>query len=362
MTSWLAFILTLSLIILVHEWGHFAVARLIGVKVERFSFGFGPRVAGWVRGGTEYWVSLLPFGGYVKLAGEADESGGGQPPQRWEYRGRTIGERIAIVAAGPLINYLLGFLLFFTVFQLGAPVFTSRVGRVMEGYPAAQAGLQPGDRILSINGRPVTTWEEMTQAIQKQTGTVSLVMEREGKAFPQAIEPKFSEKTSIFGQKTRTAMVGITPSDEVMVQKYSAGDAAGKAAYQLWFLTKVTLQSLWGMVTGGVSIKESVTGPIGIFQITATVAEQGLTPLLQLIAVLSTSIGIFNFLPIPVLDGGHLAFLAAEGVLGKPVSLRAQETLTRVGLGLLLLLLAVVTYNDLLRFGIGGKIMGLFGG
>ncbi len=359
MISWLAFLVTLSLIILVHEWGHFVMARAIGVKVERFSFGFGPRVAGWTRRGTEYWLSLLPFGGYVKLAGESEEGGG--PAKPWEYRGRSIPERFAIVAAGPLINYLLGFLLFFVVFQIGAPVFTTRIGRVMEDYPAARAGLLAGDRVLAVNGAPVKTWEEMTRAIQRQTESVSLTLSREGTTFVKEIQPKVTERAGLFG-RTRVAMVGIVPSDEVQVQRYPAGEAFAKAGYQIGFLTRVTLQSLWGIATGGVSIKESVTGPIGIFHITATVAEQGVAPLLQLIAILSTSIGLFNLLPIPVLDGGHLAFLVAERFRGRPVGMRAQEAMTRVGLGLLLLLLAVVTYNDLLRFDVGGKIWGLFGG
>lgn len=360
MISWLAFLVTLSLIILVHEWGHFAMARAIGVKVERFSFGFGPRLAGWIRGGTEYWLSALPFGGYVKLAGESEETQ--RPAKPWEYRSRPIPQRFAIVAAGPIINYLLGFLLFFVVFQIGAPVFTTRVGRVMEGYPAAEAGILPGDRVLAVGGTPVETWEEMTAAIQRQTQTVALSIERDGKSFDKAVEPKVIERTGLFGGKSRIAMVGIMPSDDVQIQKSPPGEAFAKAGWQVWFLTRVTLQSLWGIATGGVSIKESVTGPIGIFHITATVAHQGVAPLLQLIAILSTSIGLFNLLPIPVLDGGHLAFLVAEGFRGKPVGLRAQEAMTRVGLGLLLLLLAVVTYNDLLRFDVGGKIWGLFGG
>jgi len=387
MNSWLAFLFTLSLIILVHEWGHFICARAIGVKVERFSFGFGPLLLRWTRSGTEYVLSLLPFGGYVKLAGETEEGlGGASKP--WEYRSRSVTERGLIVLAGPLINYALGFLLFFGVFMAGSPIFTSRVGNVLEGYPAAEAGLKAGDRILAVDGQPVDAWEQMTLAIQAsarggaatrlgaeagarggaatrlgaeaRTDAVTLTVERDGKTFPQIIRPKVIERTNLFGAKTRTGMVGITPSDEVRIQRYSPPRAFLKAGSQVWFLTRATLQSLWAIATGGLSMKESFTGPIGIFHITAAVAAQGLTPLLQLIAVLSTSIGLFNLLPVPVLDGGHLAFLAVEKLRGKAVSSQTQEKMTRVGLGLLLLLLAVVTYNDLLRFNIGGKLQGLF--
>ena len=358
MISGLAFVVTLSLIILVHEWGHFVVARRIGVKVERFSFGFGPRLMTWTRAGTEYALSLLPFGGYVKLAGESAEASG--PVRSWEYRGRSIGERMAIVLAGPFINYLLGFLLFAVVFTVGSPVFTTKVGRVLEGYPAAQAGIQPGDRILAVNGSPVDNWEEMTRQIQNQVESVTLRLDRGGQISSVVLNPKVREQRGFLNRK-RTGIVGITPSNEVRIQRYPLPQAVVRAWHQIWFLTGMTLQSLWNILTGRLSFKESFTGPIGIFHITSVVAQQGITPLLHLIAVLSTSIGLFNLLPIPVLDGGHVAFLAVERLHGKPVSLNSQERMTRVGLGVLLLLLAVVTYNDLLRFDIGGKLMAWFG-
>ncbi len=359
MTSWLAFLFTLSLIILVHEWGHFVMARRVGVRVERFSFGFGPLLVRWVKGGTEYVLSLLPFGGYVKLAGENPEQGRGVP-KPWEYRARSVGERSWIVLAGPLINYGLGFLLFFMVFVAGAPVTTTRVGQVLPDYPAAEAGLKSGDRILAVNGQGVTTWEEMTQLIQAQTDRVVLTVERDGRQFPQEVRPKVMDRKTVFGRKVRIAMVGITHSDDFQTRRYPVHQAFLRAAHQIWFLTTMTLYNLWAIVTGALSLKESFTGPIGIFYITSAVADQGAVALLQLVAVLSTSIGLFNLLPIPVLDGGHLVFLTAERLRGRPVSLRVQEMMTRVGLGFLLLLLAVVTYNDLLRFGIGSRIWGLF--
>ena len=360
MSSWIAFLVTLSLIILVHEWGHFVIARRIGVKVERFSFGFGPVLLRWRRGQTDYALSLLPFGGYVKLAGESEEVPG--PVKAWEYRARSIPERMGIVFAGPLVNYLLGFLLFFIVFMVGSPVYTSRIGRVIEDYPAQAADLRPGDRIVAVDGQPVKSWEEMTRAIQIQTRSVTLTVEREGRRFQQTIEPKVTQRKAWFGPTRPIAQVGIAPSDEVEVQRYPPVAAFFKAAHQVWFLTRITLQALWTIATGGLSLRETVTGPIGIFYITATVAQQGLISLLQLIAVLSTSIGLFNLLPVPVLDGGHLAFLAAEWLRGRPLSVRIQEAMTRVGLGFLLLLLAVVTYNDLLRFDIGGRVLSFFSG
>ena len=359
MTSWLAFLATLSLIILVHECGHFVMARWIGVKVERFSFGFGPRLIRRVSRGTEYVLSLLPFGGYVKLAGEVEEST--RPAKPWEYRARSVVERCCIVLAGPLINYALGFLLFLIVFLVGAPVLSTgtRIGEVIKDYPAAQAGLREGDRVLAVSGKPVESWEEMTRAIQAQTASVSLLVEREGKQFQQVLQPKVLERTNTFGVKVHIGIVGIQPSTEF--RRYPPVQAFWEAGTQVCFLTTMTLRSLWQIAIGGLSIRESLTGPIGIFQITSAVAERGLVPLLHLIAVLSTSIGLFNLLPIPVLDGGHLAFLGVEKLRGRPVSLRVQEAMTRVGLGLLLLLLAVVTYNDFVRLEVGSRLWSLFG-
>lgn len=356
MNPWLAFLLTLSLIILVHEWGHFIVARRIGVKVERFSFGFGPRLLGIVRGGTDYCVCLFPFGGYVKMAGESLESALEEPKKPWEYRARSVGERMRIVLAGPLINYGLGFILFFFIFLVGAPVLTTQVGQVMEGYPAFEAGLKAADRILAINGRSMENWEEVTQAIHAERKRVDLDLERGGERLRLSVVPKVEEVNNLLGVKIRVGLIGITPSNEVVVHRYPVPQAFFKAAQRVWTLTDLTLRAFLRILTGGLSLKETVTGPIGIFHITSAVAEQGFISLLQFIAVLSTSLGLFNLLPIPVLDGGHLAFLLIERLRSKPVSLKVQETMTRIGLGLLLLLLVVVTYNDLEKFRFAERI------
>lgn len=354
MTSWIAVLITFSLIILIHEWGHFVMARLIGVKVERFSLGFGPRLIKVTRRGTEYCLSLLPIGGYVKMAGESAQEA--LPKNPWEYRARSVGERISIVLAGPLINYALGWGLFFLVFLVGAPILTARVGNVLEGYPAAQAGLREGDRILAVNGRPVGSWEEMTRAIHGETQELTLTVEREGVSFTQPLQPKVSEVKDLLGSPVRVGMVGITPLGEFETRRYPLAQAMVKAGERVATLTVMTLQALWRVATGGISIKESMTGPIGIFYITSTVAAQGLISLLQLIAVLSTSLGLFNLLPIPALDGGHLAFLLLERVKGRPISIRTQEVTTQIGLGLLVLLLGVVTYNDFVKFKLVDRI------
>ncbi len=358
MIGWIAFLFTLSLIILLHEWGHFIMARRIGVKVERFSLGFGPRILGVTRHGTEYVLSLFPFGGYVKMAGESMEQG---PPQHpWEYRARRVGERASIVLAGPLINYALGFGLFFFIYLVGAPLLSARIGDVVEGFPAAEAGLKKGDRILAINARPMEGWEEVTRAIHAQREPLLLTVHREGTTFTQEVAPRVQEVTNVLGVKMKIGMIGIIPSEEVVIRRYPLPQALVKAGYRVWSLTSLTLQALWRIGTGGLSIKESITGPIGIFYITSSAAQLGLISLLQLVAILSISIGLFNLLPVPVLDGGHLAFLLVEKVRGRSVSFRAQEGMTQVGFGLLLLLLLVVTYNDLVKFKVVERLFPFF--
>jgi regulator of sigma E protease len=348
MLGWIAFLATLSTIVLLHEWGHFVMARRVGVRVERFSLGFGPKILGITRGGTEYALCLFPLGGYVKMAGESMDQGPALHP--WEYRARTVGERVSIVLAGPLINYALGFLLFFAIYLIGAPILSTRIGQVIQDYPAARSGLREGDRILAINGKPMEGWEEVTRAIHGGRAPLVLTIERDGATLTQAVEPRLQEATNVLGVKTRIGMIGIVPSEEVITRRYPLPRALVKAADRVWSLTWLTLQALWRIGTGGLSLKESVTGPIGIFYITSSAAALGFLSLLQLTAVLSTSIGFFNLLPMPVLDGGHLAFLLIEKARGKPVSTRAQEGMTQVGFGLLLLLLLVVTYNDVVKF------------
>lgn len=360
MTGWLAFGFTLSLIILLHEWGHFIMARRVGVKVERFSLGFGPKILGITRGDTEYAVCLFPLGGYVKMAGESMDEGPARHP--WEYRARRVGERVAIVLAGPLINYALGFALFFAIYLVGAPLISTRIGEVVQDFPASEAGLRAGDRILEINGKSLESWEEVTRAIHGEREKLVVTLDREGLTLTQEIKPRLQEVTNVLGVKMKIGMIGIVPSEEVITRRYPLPLAFVKAAERVWSLTWLTLQALWRIGTGGLSLKESVTGPIGIFYITSSAAALGWLSLLQLTAVLSTSIGLFNLLPVPVLDGGHLAFLFIEKARGRPVSVRAQEGMTQVGFGLLLLLLLVVTYNDLVKFKVAERIFPFFGG
>jgi regulator of sigma E protease len=359
MLSIVSFIVVLSILVIVHEFGHFIVAKKMGVRVEKFSIGFGPEIIGVTKAGTRYSISIMPLGGYVKLAGETCAEG--VRGEKWEYLSRTVGERIKIILAGPLLNYILAFLIFSFVFMAGNPTLTTRVGKVMPGYPAETAGLKAGDKIVNINGKNVVYWEDVTDIVYAAKGQeMALIINRDGIDMRVSVTPKSHDMKTIFGSKKNVSIIGISPSDEIVYVKYSFIKAIYMGAEKLWTLTYITCRALWASVTGAIPIKESMTGPIGIFYITGQAAKLGLVYLLQLMGVLSASLAIFNLLPVPVLDGGHILFLMIEKIKRKPVSLKTQENVTQIGMSLLIVLMLFVFYNDFMRFGIFEKVLHIF--
>lgn len=348
MLSIIVVVIVFSILIFVHESGHYFMARRCGVKVERFSLGFGPKLFSINRDGTEYRISAVPLGGYVKLAGEnyEDEVTGA----KWEFLSKAPGVRFKIIAAGPILNYILGFLLFSAVFMIGAPTLTNKVGDVLDDYPAKKAGIRAGDRIVAIDGEEIVYWHELTQTIrEKFTDKVELKVLRGNRTLHINIEPRIREFKDIFGKDVKIAMVGIAPSDELIFLQYGPFKSIKMGLVKIYDLTILTFRALWGLVTGSLPLKESVTGPVGIFVMTAKAAKMGFVYLLNLMAIISTSLAIFNVLPIPVLDGGHILFLAIEKIKGRPLSRRVQETAIQMGLSLLILLMLVVFYFDIMR-------------
>ena len=355
MVSLISFIIVLSILVIVHEFGHFIVAKKMGVAVEKFSIGFGPEIIGVTKRETRYSISLIPLGGYVKLAGET--SAEGVKGEKWEYLSRTVGERVRIIFAGPLLNYILAFFIFSFVFMVGNPTLTAKVGKVMPGYPAESAGLKAGDKIISINNKNVLYWEDVTNIVHtNKNQELSLLVNRDGVETVVQVTPKSQEMNTLFGSKKKISIMGIAPSDEIVYVKYDFIKSIYMGAEKLWTLTYITCRALWASVTGAIPIKESMTGPIGIFYITGQAAKMGLVYLLQLMGVLSASLAIFNLLPVPVLDGGHILFLAIEKIRKKPVSVKMQENVTQVGISLLIVLMLFVFYNDFIRFGIFEKL------
>jgi len=358
MLSLIYFLLVLGVLIMVHELGHMIVARRVGVKVERFSFGFGPKIFSFKAKDTEYLISLIPLGGYVKLAGDDPSEAKGNP---WEYSSKSIFDRFKIIFAGPLLNYVLAFLIFSFVFMFGSPTLTTGVGALLKDYPAEKSGLAVGDVVKAVDGKKVEYWEDMTEMIRKRTdGAVMLTVVRGPKTMDISVIPSVRRVKDIFGKEVSVAMVGIAPSEKITKVRYGIVDSFVMGFKKLMQLTYMTYKAIWSIITGSVSVKESMTGPIGIFMITGKAAELGFIYIFHLMGILSASLAIFNLLPFPVLDGGHVLFLALEKLRGRPLSMKTQETITNIGVTALILLTVFIFYSDMLKFGVFSKIGGLF--
>lgn len=352
--------MVLGILVIVHEFGHFFAAKSLGVRVEKFSIGFGPKVASIKRDDTEYLISAIPLGGYVKMGG--DEPGEKITGQKWEFLSRPIFDRFRIILAGPLLNYAFAFILLSVVFMVGTPVTTTEVGIVMDGYPAKSAGLLSGDKIVAVDGKAISYGDALVAVINKHTkGPISLTVERRGKIFVQEITPVVEKhRVGLGGKEVEIARIGIQPAQKIVKGGYGFFGSMYMGAQSLWQITALTYKALWGMLIGKLSVKE-MSGPVGIFVITAQAAKMGGIYLLNLMAILSASLAIFNLLPLPILDGGHLLFLAIEKARGKPLSMKAQEVIANVGVALLILFTIFVFYNDIIKFGIADKIAKLFG-
>ncbi len=342
------FILILSLLILVHECGHFFAARLNGVRVEQFSLGFGPAVFKRKRGDTEYKINLIPLGGYVKMAGDSRLEYRGQPD---EYFSQPIAKRFAIIFCGPLLNYLLGFLFFWLILFTGYPSLTSKVGGLIDDYGAKAAGLEVGDNIIEVDGRRVELWDELQQAIRARKNPASVevkVLRSEQELrFTVGIKDKILDDQ--LGQQKALGIIGVSPFDEIVETRHGFWASAYLGVKKTLELTAMTYTGLWRLVTGQMSMRDSMTGPLGIFFITSKAAKLGIVSLLHLLAVLSVSLAIFNLLPLPVLDGGHIFLLGLEKIRKRALGVKAEELINNIGVSLMVALALVVTYNDIIR-------------
>lgn len=357
--TFIIFMLILGVLIIVHEFGHFIMAKKVGVKVEQFSFGFGPKLFARKKGDTEYSVSAIPLGGFVKLAGDNLEEYSGKP---FEYYSKTPKQRAWIIFFGPLLNYFMGFLFFWLIFFVGYPTLTTKIGDVLEGFGAKEAGVQAGDKITEIDNKKVEFWEDMQKIIQtkKMSEVVKLGVLRNNKEITLNVLIKEKNVDDLLGQKHSVGLLGISPSEEIVKVRHGLFESFFLGLNKVWDLTILTYKALWRMITGQLSLKESVTGPLGVFFIASKAAELGIIPVLHLIAVLSVSLAIFNLLPLPVLDGGHIFLLGLEKIRGKGLGLKAEQVVTQTGLVLIITLAVFVTYNDIMRM-FGEKISKFFG-
>jgi regulator of sigma E protease len=344
-----AAVIGLGVLIVVHEFGHFLFAKLSGVGVLTFSVGFGPKL--WVKkiGETEYALSAFPLGGYVKMVGEdpTDQVEGADIEKSFAHKGLL--KRIAIVAAGPGFNLLLAVILLMLVFIFyGVPVLSNQVGAVEPGSPAELAGIQKGDRIVGLNGRPVMEWEELSKGIKESSGNpLKVQIRREGEEKTLTVQPLKKEGRNIFGEVRDEWMIGI--GSQVSIEKGNPGLAIVKAVQQTYDYSKLTLVALYKMVIGEVSPR-NIGGPILIAQMAGQQAQEGVGSFLAFLAILSINLGVLNLLPVPVLDGGHLLFFLVEAVIRRPVAAKHREMAQQVGIFLLMLLMVYAFYNDIARF------------
>ncbi|MBF0625779.1 MAG: RIP metalloprotease RseP [Magnetococcales bacterium] len=346
-------VVVLGALIFVHELGHFLAARFYGVRVLTFSLGFGPRIWGYQQSvkTTEYRLSVVPLGGYVKMLGDSEEEDEEIPPEdaAFAFSAQPVGPRIAIVCAGPMFNFLFAVVALCGAYMLGIHERLAVVGMVQDDMPAKAAGIQPGDVITHVGTRAVDRWETMSQAIKALNGDpVTLTVLRGEKAFELTIRPQVKEMPNLFGEPVKLSLIGITPGEATALTRYDPWTALVKGAGQTWSMIDMTLTSIWKLITRVVSA-DQIGGPIMIAELAGKTAEQGATNLLFFMALISVNLGILNLLPIPILDGGHLAFFLVEMAKGTPVSERFRLLANRFGMAVLGGLMVLAFYNDLVR-------------
>ncbi len=442
-------LVALGALIFIHELGHFMVAKAMGVGVERFSLGFGPRIFSFRRGETEYCVSIVPLGGYVKMTGEEAHGEDAIHPTTEappidpakSFSTKPLWARFLIVLAGPGMNFVLAAVIFAIVFAaVGLPVLDPMVGRtlpdsaaaqaglrprdrvaaidgrpvehwgeieeavlraegrplvftilrdgarqdvtltprkvpartpynepteawsigarpylppvvgeVRAGMPAAEAGLQPRDRVVALNGQPIETWDELAETISTKAGeTLTLGIERGGSRMDVTVTPKIEVDRDPLGNETRVGRIGIATATSQTFKRLDPVSAVVRGVARTWDVTVITVVSIWKLMTGTIPAS-NIGGPLQISMVAGQQAQQGVVSYAFFVALISVNLAILNLLPVPMLDGGHLLFFAIEAILGRPLSLRKREIAQQIGLALLLLLMVFALFNDLTR-------------
>ena len=358
------FLFVLTIVVFFHELGHFLIARRAGVKVLTFSLGFGPELAGFNdRHGTRWKISAIPLGGYVKFFGDDTEASTPstealanmtEEEKAGSFHHKKVGPRAAIVAAGPIANFLLAIVIFTCLFTFfGKPSTSARVDKVEANSAAATAGFEVGDIVLAIDGTKIESFSDMQRIVGTRAGEhLSFTVKRGDRTVQLEGTPELREVKDPFGNAHRQGVLGITrqtAAGDVVTERVDPATALWLGVKETWFVIDRTLAYIGGVFTGR-EAADQVGGPLRIAQISGQFATIGLAALIHLAAVLSISIGLLNLFPVPLLDGGHLLFYAVEAVRGRPLSERAQEMGFRIGLGLVLMLMVFATYNDILHF------------
>jgi regulator of sigma E protease len=354
------FVISLSILVFVHEFGHFWVARRCGVRIEAFSIGFGPELLGWTdRLGTRWRIALLPLGGFVKMFGDADASS--RPDleaaarmdveaRRVSFTHKKLWQKSLIVAAGPAANFLFAILIMAVLFgTIGQPFTPPIIGSVQAGSAAEKAGLKAGDVVVSVDGVAVRRFEELRQIVLVDSGDpLTLELTRNGQPLTLVATPQIVDDQDILGNKTKVGRLGMLPSSEFVMRHEDPATAVWQATRETWAIASSSLATIGQMIVGRRSA-DDLSGPIGIGQVIGEVSHEGFIPLVHLVALLSISLGLINLFPIPVLDGGHLLFYAIEAVSRRPVSERALAFGFRVGFAVIVSFFVFVMWHDLSR-------------
>lgn len=351
----ISFIGVLSVIVFVHEYGHFKTARLCGVRVETFSIGFGRSLGGFTdRYGTYWKIGWLPLGGYVKFAGDANAASmpDGDPAKiskPGDFHAAALWRRALIVVAGPMANFIMAIVVFAFMFMvMGLPITQPKVASVVDGSAAQEAGFQPGDLITQIDGRQIDSFVDVQRIVTVSAGvSLNFMVERNGQQITLTAAPRMSEVDDGQGGKIKVGMLGVARgADQVIrVERLGPVDAFARGIDETWFIITRSLGYIKDVIIGRQDA-DQLSGPAGIAKIAGDVATNNPLGLVQLIALLSVSIGLINLFPIPMLDGGHLMYYFFEAVRGKPLGAAAQEFGFKVGFGLVIALLLFATWND----------------
>ena len=349
-TTILSTILVLGVLVFVHEFGHFLVARRMGVTVLRFSLGFGPKLYTIKRGETEYCLSLVPLGGYVKMLGEDPDEAEENRDRPDSFSATPVLKRMAIVFAGPLANFLLALLIFWVFSAVyGIVHVLPEIGAVNSGSPAERCGLIPGDRILSIDSVSLDYWEDLSRVIRGSEGkTLNLQVKRDGETLTLRVAPELTEAPNEFQEKVKIYAIGVGPSQKTVTEKVGVLRAAYASVEETYTWSRLFLVSIVKLVEKVLPLN-SLGGPILIAQLAGREARAGFGHLVNFIAIISVNLAVLNLLPIPILDGGHLFFFAIEAIRKRPIALKKIEMAQRVGMALLLILMVFVFYNDIMR-------------
>lgn len=345
------FIVVLGVLIFVHELGHFLCAKAFGVGVEKFSLGFGPKILSKIVGRTDYRLSAIPLGGYVKMVGEQPDEELEPSDIPFSFTHKPVWQRMIIVAAGPVFNFFLAILIFFGIFwHSGLLMLKPVIGEVSSGSPAEKAGILKNDVVTAIQGKAIESWSDLSETIMGSNGKpLRLTIRRGPDILDISVTPAHDVMKNIFGEDQHRYIIGVKSSGESVSLPLGPVEAFRESLSRTYLICELTVLGVVKVFEGSVSPK-TIGGPIMIAQMAGEQVEQGFVNLLAFIALISVNLGILNLLPVPVLDGGHLLFFSIEAVIRRPVSIKTREIAQQVGIFLLLMLMVFVFYNDIMRF------------